>query len=216
MAAQAANLFQSSLPATVFESRPFLRLMAASASRIAPDTHQDQASARPGLALAARPPQKNVGTAPHPKEFHSIHGCRLAGANLRMAYGAGDPLATAAGDGDPASNSVQLVATPVTVPGSPDRRLSFRRSSALHRTACPPSGCGSRRARACAPTPWWRRYCWSWPSCARRSAWPRGSSGCAKLAASTNAQARYLLPFLTLPSPFFLRLLVCTLSTQRA
>jgi hypothetical protein len=29
----------------------------------------------------------------------------------------------------------------------------------------------------------------------------------AKFAASTNAQARYLLPFLTLPSPFFLRLL---------
>jgi len=34
----------------VFEPRPFLRLMAASASRIAPDTHRDQASARPGPA----------------------------------------------------------------------------------------------------------------------------------------------------------------------
>src|ERR1700688_1249180 len=34
----------------------------------------------------------------------------------------GRSAVTAAGDGDPASNSVQLVATPVTVPGSPDRR----------------------------------------------------------------------------------------------
>src|SRR3981189_401302 len=49
--------------------------------------------------------------------------------------------------------------------------------------------------------------------------WKRLASGqdrLAKFAASTNAQARYLLPFLTLPSPFFLRLLVRTLSTQRA
>src|SRR5450432_272517 len=49
--------------------------------------------------------------------------------------------------------------------------------------------------------------------------WKRFASGqkrLAKFAASMNAQARYLLPFLTLPSPFFLRLLVCTLSTQRA
>ena len=111
------------------------------------------------------------------KRFLSFHGCRLPDSNLRLAHDAGDPLPIAAGDGDPASNSVPLVATPVTVPGSPDRRLSFRRSSASHRTAGPPSGCGSRRARACAPTPWWRRYCWSWPSCARRSAWPRGRCG---------------------------------------
>src|SRR5712691_11491967 len=34
----------------------------------------------------------------------------------------GRSAVTAAGDGDPASNSVQLVAAPVTVPGSPDRR----------------------------------------------------------------------------------------------
>src|SRR5260370_37722173 len=49
--------------------------------------------------------------------------------------------------------------------------------------------------------------------------WKRLASGqkrTAKFAASTNAQARYLLPFLTLPSPFFLRLLVCGLSTHGA
>jgi hypothetical protein len=37
----------------------------------------------------------------------------------------------------------------------------------------------------------------------------------AKLAASTNARARYLLPFFVLPSPFFLLLLSRRLSTQR-
>src|SRR3970040_769849 len=37
----------------------------------------------------------------------------------------------------------------------------------------------------------------------------------AKLAASTNAQARYLFPFLVLPWPFFLRLLILRLSTHR-
>jgi hypothetical protein len=46
LAAPAANVFDWSLSATVLVPRPFLRLMAASASRIAPDTHQDQASAR--------------------------------------------------------------------------------------------------------------------------------------------------------------------------
>src|SRR5438552_5850061 len=41
--------------------------------------------------------------------------------------------------------------------------------------------------------------------------WKRLASGqkrLAKFAASTNAQARYLLPFLTLPSPFFLLLAI--------
>ena len=37
----------------------------------------------------------------------------------------------------------------------------------------------------------------------------------AKLAASTNAQAKYLLPFLVLPLPFFLPLLIFWLPTQR-
>ena len=37
----------------------------------------------------------------------------------------------------------------------------------------------------------------------------------AKFAASTNAHARYLLPFFVLPSPFFLLLLSRRLSTQR-
>ena len=41
----------------------------------------------------------------------------------------GRSAVTAAGDGDPASNSVQLVAAPVTVFGSPDRRRPQANSS---------------------------------------------------------------------------------------
>jgi hypothetical protein len=44
------------------------------------------------FALAAWPPQKNVGTAPHPKRFDRTVAAGNTGANLRMACGAGDPL----------------------------------------------------------------------------------------------------------------------------
>ena len=176
MAAPAANVFHWSLPAAVFVPRPFLRLMAASASRIAPDTHQDQASARvrPAPWRHGRPRRTLVPSRIQKSstELWLPAGRRQSPDGLRC----GRSAVTAAGDGDPASNSVQLVAAPVTVRGSPDRRRPFRQSSALHRTACPPLGYGSRRAPACAPTPWWQRCCWSWPSCAHGNAWPRGKS----------------------------------------
>jgi hypothetical protein len=60
--------FSWSLPAAAFVPRPFLRLMAASASRIAPDTHKDQASAR--VRPAPWRHTARVGTVPYPKEFH--------------------------------------------------------------------------------------------------------------------------------------------------
>jgi hypothetical protein len=44
------------------------------------------------FALAAWPSRKNVGTAPHPKGFDRTVAAGNTGANLRMAYGAGDPL----------------------------------------------------------------------------------------------------------------------------
>src|ERR1700686_4941500 len=48
----------------------------------------------------------------------------------------GRSAVTAAGDGDPASNSVQLVAAPVTVRGSPDhRRLSGKAARYVERLA---------------------------------------------------------------------------------
>src|ERR1019366_523371 len=61
--------------------------------RIAPDTHQDQASgdALP-VALAASPPQKNVGAATSPMGSSHSRGCRCAGANPFLARVAGDPL----------------------------------------------------------------------------------------------------------------------------
>src|SRR6266478_5136971 len=96
--------------------------MAASASRIAPDTHQDQASARlrPAPWRQCRP-RRTLVPLRIQKNFTEpwLPVCRRQSPDgLRC----GRSAVTAAGDGDPASNSVQLVAAPVTVPGSPDRR----------------------------------------------------------------------------------------------
>jgi hypothetical protein len=104
------------LQAAVFEPRPFLRFVAVYERRIAPDTHQDQARVRRWPAprrrcrsrrtLVARRIQSNL-TVPW------LPACRRQSPDglrcVRSAF-------TAAGDGDPASNSVQLAATPVTVP----------------------------------------------------------------------------------------------------
>ena len=116
------SLFPPSLPAIVFEPRPFLRLMAASASRIAPDTHQDQASARvrPSPWRQGRP-RRTLVPSRIQKSFTEPWlpaGRRQSPDGLRC----GRSAVTAAGDGDPASNSVQLVVAPVTVRGLSDRR----------------------------------------------------------------------------------------------
>jgi hypothetical protein len=60
LAAPAANVFQSSLPAAVFVPRPVLRLMAASASRIAPDTTRQQLAALMPTKLAKLPTNYSV------------------------------------------------------------------------------------------------------------------------------------------------------------
>jgi hypothetical protein len=122
LAAPAANVFDWSLSATVLVPRPFLRLMAASASRIAPDTHRDQASARvrPAPWRHGRP-RRTLVPSRIQKSFTELWlpaGRRQSPDGLRC----GRSAVTATGDGDPASNSVQLVAAPVTVRGSPDRR----------------------------------------------------------------------------------------------
>lgn len=97
-------------------------VVAANARLVAPDTHQDQARVerwpapwrlcRPRRTLVAHRIQSNL-TVPW------LPACRRQSPDglrcVRSAF-------TAAGDGDPASNSVRLVATPVTVHGSPDRR----------------------------------------------------------------------------------------------
>src|SRR6202022_3754643 len=116
------QLPHSSLPASVFEPRPFLRLMAAIASRIAPDTHQDQAAARPGSAPWRHGRPRRTLVPPRiQKNFTEPWlpaGRRQSPDGLRC----GRSAVTTAGDGDPASNSVQVVAAPVTVRGLPDRR----------------------------------------------------------------------------------------------
>lgn len=57
-------------------------------------------------ALAALPPQKNVGTATRPRVISQFRGCRLSGANPRLAHVAGDPLSLQIGDGSLASHSL--------------------------------------------------------------------------------------------------------------
>jgi hypothetical protein len=76
----------------------------------------DSQKLRAGGALAASPPQKNIGTPPHPKEFHRTVVAGVPAQSLDC-FRCGRSALTAVGDGDPASNSVQLVAAPVTVRG---------------------------------------------------------------------------------------------------
>ena len=52
------------------------------------------------LALAALPPQKNVGAAARPMGSSQTRGCRFLGANPWLARVAGDPLLLQIGDGD--------------------------------------------------------------------------------------------------------------------
>jgi hypothetical protein len=132
----------------------FFILMAANKRRIAPVTHQDQAPAERWplpWRLLARPRRTLVPR--RVQEVSQSSGCRLYGANPLLAHGAGDPLLLPL---------VTAIRRPIQsmwlsrprprswLVGSPS---SFRQSSALHRTACPPSGCDSRHAPACGPTP---------------------------------------------------------------
>ena len=69
-----------------------------------------------------------------------------------------------------------LGSRPVPIAGWPAVTKLFRRNSASHRKAVPPSACGSLPAPACAPAPWSPPRYWSWPSSARRSVWLRRCS----------------------------------------
>lgn len=51
------------------------------------------------VALAASPPQKNVGAVTCPIGSSQTRGCRLSGANPLVARVAGDPLVLQIGDG---------------------------------------------------------------------------------------------------------------------
>jgi len=51
------------------------------------------------VALAALPPQKNIGAATCPMGSSQTRGCRFLGANPLLAHVAGDPLALQIGDG---------------------------------------------------------------------------------------------------------------------
>ena len=71
------------------------------------------------LALAASPPQKNVGAATRPIDSSQTCGCRSTGANPWLARIAGDPLALQMGDGDAASIQTKWLSLQSPNPGLP-------------------------------------------------------------------------------------------------
>ena len=62
------------------------------------------------VALAALPPQKNVGAATRPMGSSQTRGYRSGGANPLVARVAGDPLVLQIGDGGTAFHSGQIAA----------------------------------------------------------------------------------------------------------
>ena len=74
------------------------------------------------VALAASPPQKNVGAATCPMGSSQTRGCRLPGANPWLAHVAGDPLVLQIGDGGTTSHSDQMAVAPVPKSGLAGRR----------------------------------------------------------------------------------------------
>src|SRR5574338_951347 len=74
------------------------------------------------LALAALPPQKNVGAAARPMGSSQTRGCRRLGANPWLARVAGDPFSLQIGDGDTVSHSDQMAVAPVPRSGLVGRR----------------------------------------------------------------------------------------------
>ena len=74
------------------------------------------------VALAAWPPQKNVGAEPCPMGSSQTRGCRRLGADPWLARVAGDPLLPQIGDGDLASHSDQMAVAPVPKSGLAGRR----------------------------------------------------------------------------------------------
>src|SRR6267378_4355370 len=73
---------------------------------------------------------------PVSKRVSQNRGCRQGRRQSPDGLRCGRSAVTTAGDGDPASNSVQLVAAPVAVRGSPDRRrLSSKAARYVERLA---------------------------------------------------------------------------------
>ncbi len=74
------------------------------------------------VALAASPPQKNVGAATRPMGSSHTCGCRSLGADPWLAHVAGDPRLLEIGDGGTTSHSDQMAVAPVPKSGLAGRR----------------------------------------------------------------------------------------------
>ena len=117
MAALAAGSDSFPTPITVSRSHPFLQSMAATNRARHPSGSSEQRSS--AFALAASPPQKNVGAAACPRGASHSRGCqyhwRQSFAGSRCRRSALLPI----GDGDTASNSLKVADAPVRFPGLP-------------------------------------------------------------------------------------------------
>lgn len=91
MAAPAAGLFSLSILRLQLPITPVSSIHGCDESRQTP-IRIKRAAVKWPVALAASPPQKNVGAATRPMGSSQTRGCRFPGANPLVARVAGDPL----------------------------------------------------------------------------------------------------------------------------
>ena len=121
MAAQAAGFTTLFYSVCIELITPVSSIHGCDESHQTPIRIKRAAMTRP-VALAALPPQKNVGATPCPMGSSQTRGCRFPGTNPLMAHVVGDPLLLQIGDDEPASHSDQMAVTPVPKSGLAGRR----------------------------------------------------------------------------------------------
>ncbi len=168
MAASAAG-FKSSIPPLQLPNRTrFFKIWLRTNRASHPSGSSDRRCS--AFALAAWPPQKNVGAASCPIDVitdswlptSAPTPCWLTLQAIRFT-------ARVTADGIP----FRLVAgAPGPLPGLPPPS-KLMRSSVPHQRVCSPSACGNTPVPACVPTPWWLPPYSSSLSCARKIVWLR-------------------------------------------
>lgn len=141
--------YPARLPAGGGIASVFSRLVA---NRIAPDTHRVQAIGDVlSIALAAVPPQRNVGARQGPMGFRTVAVACATPVKDGSLPGRAGHLQTAGGARRWPNQNHGF--SPVTLPGSFPLPHFFSQSSGLPQMACAPVACNSRRAPACVPAP---------------------------------------------------------------
>lgn len=154
-------------PALLYQTEPVSSILATTESCLPPIWIKRCAMncRRPG----GTPPQRNVGAAEVSGQRSQIRGSRFRVQSLIGSPGRRPGATTQAVTTGPPLRP--LGSHPVPIAGWPAVTKPFRRNSASHRKAVPPSACGNSPAPVCAPAPWLPRCCLFWLSSARRNAW---------------------------------------------